>query len=68
MRHPEHLENDLVKWEPEAKRGETKRGSPRQSYLSTFILRDVWIVTKEELQTLVQDRVIWRKISAVDRT
>ena len=42
-------------------------GRPRQSYLST-LLRDVGIISKEELRTLMQDRDIWREISAVDRT
>ena len=40
LRHPELLADDLVTWEPEARRGETKRGRPRQSYLS-MLLRDV---------------------------
>ena len=65
--HPELLANDLKTCEPEARRGETRRGRPRQSYLST-LLRDVGINTKEELRTLMRDRDIWRKISAVDRT
>ena len=63
IRHPELLANDLITWEPEARRGETRRGTPRQSYLST-LLRDVGINTKEELRTLMRDRDIWRKISA----
>ena len=67
LRHPELLADDLVTWEPEARRGETKRGRPRQSYLST-LLRDVGINTKEELRTLMRDRDMWRKISAVDWT
>ena len=45
IRHPEHLADDLVTWEPEARRGEAKRGRHRQSYLST-LLRDVGINTK----------------------
>ena len=61
------LANDLITWEPEARRRETRRGRPRQSYLST-LLRDAGINTKEELRTLMRDRDIWRKISAVDRT
>ena len=65
--HPQILANDLVTWEPKPRRGETRRGRPRQSYLST-LLRDVGINTKEELRTLMRDRDIWRKISAVDRT
>ena len=48
IRHPELLANDIATWEPEARGGETKRGRPRQSYLST-LLRDVGINTKEEL-------------------
>ena len=48
IRHPELLANDLVAWEPDARRGETKRGRPRQSYLST-LLWDVGINTKDEL-------------------
>ena len=69
IRLPKLLANDLVTWEPEAKRGETKRVRPRQSYLST-LLTDVGIntCTKEELRTLMGDRDIQRKISAVDRT
>ena len=67
IRHPELLANDLIKWEPEARRGETRRGRPRQSYLST-LLRDFGINTKEELRTLFRDRDILRKISAVYRT
>ena len=67
IRHPELLANDLVSWEPEARRGETKRDRPRQRYLST-LLRDVGINKKEELRTLMWDRDIWRKKSAVDRT
>ena len=67
IRHPELLTNDLVTWEPEARRGEAKRGRPRQSYLST-LLKDVGINTKEEVRTLMWDRCIWRKISAEDRT
>ena len=35
IRHPELLACDLVTWEPEAQRGEAKRGRPKQSYLST---------------------------------
>ena len=42
IRHPELLANHLITWEPEARRGETRRGGPRQSYLST-LLRDVGI-------------------------
>ena len=67
MRRPELLANDLVSWEPEARRDEAKRGTPRRSYLST-LLRDVGINTKEELRTQMRDKDIWRKISAVDRT
>ena len=48
IRHPELLANDLVTWEPEARRDEAKRDTPRRSYLST-LLRDVGINTKEEL-------------------
>ena len=59
IRHPELLANDLVTWELEARRGETKRGRPRLP---------VGINTKEELQTLMRDRDVWRKISAVYRT
>ena len=67
IRLPKLLSNDLVTWEPEARRRETKRGRTRQSYLST-LLRDVGINTKEELRTLMWDRDIWRKISAEDQT
>ena len=49
IRHPEPLANDLVTWEPEASRGETKRGRPRHCYLPTNF-RHVGI-PKEELQT-----------------
>ena len=35
IRHPELLANDLITWLSEARRGETRRGRPRQSYLST---------------------------------
>ena len=28
IRHPELLANDLVAWEPDARRGETRRGRP----------------------------------------
>ena len=52
---------------PEAQRGEAKRGRPKQSYLSTLI-RDVGTKTKEELRTLMRDRDLWRRISAIDRT
>ena len=47
IRHPELLACDLVTWEPEAQRGEAKRGRPnaKQSYLSTLI-RDVGTKTK----------------------
>jgi len=67
VRHPEILANDLVTWEPGAGHGETKRGRPKQSYLS-MLLRDVGTNSKEELRTLMRDRDIWRGISAVDRT
>ena len=67
IRLPKLLANDLVIWEPEARRRETKRGRTRQSYLST-LPRDVGINTKEELRTLMWDRDIWRKISAEDQT
>ena len=67
IRLPKLLANDLVTWEPEARRRETKRGRTRQSYLST-LPRDVGINTKEELPTLMWDRDIWRKISAEDQT
>ena len=67
IRHPELLACDLVTWEPEAQRGEAKRGRPKQSYLSTLI-RDVGTKTKEELRTLMRDRDLWRRISAIDRT
>ena len=30
IRHPELLACDLVTWEPEAQRGEAKRGRPKQ--------------------------------------
>ena len=49
------MADDLVTWEPEASRGEAKRGRPRQSYLST-LLRDVGINTKEELLIVKSDR------------
>ena len=65
IRHPELLANDLITWEPEARRKETRRGRPWQSYLST-LLRDVGINSKEELRTLMRNRDIWRKTSAVD--
>ena len=42
IRHPELLANYLITWEPEARRGETRWGRPRQNYLST-LLRDVGI-------------------------
>ena len=48
-------------------RGEAKRGRPKQSYMSTLI-RDVGIKTKEELRTLIRDRDLRRRISAIDRT
>ena len=67
IRHPELLACDLVTWEPEAQRGEAKRGRPKQSYLSTLI-RDVGTKPKEELRTLMRDRDLWRRISAIDRT
>ena len=53
--HPELLayDHDLVTWEPEAQRGEAKRGRPEQSYLSTLAM-DVGTGIKEELQTLMQ--------------
>ena len=61
------LANGLVTWDPEAKRGEAKRDRSRQSYLST-LLRNVGMNTKEKLRTLMRDRDICRKISAVDLT
>ena len=69
IRHPELLACDLITWEPEAQRGEAKKGRPKQSYLSTLI-RDVGTKTKEELRTLMRDRDLWRRISAsaIDRT
>ena len=65
--HPELLTCDLVTWEPEAQRGEAKRGRPKQSYLTTLI-KDVGTKTKDELRTLMRDRDLWRRISAIDRT
>ena len=56
---------DLVTWEPRAQRGDAKRGRPKQSYLSTLI-RDAGTKTKEELRTLMRDRDLWRRISAMD--
>ena len=56
----------VIVWEPEAQRGEAKRGRPKQSYLSTLI-RDVGTKTKEELRTLMRDRDL-RRISAIDLT
>ena len=67
VRHPELLACDLVTWEPEAQRGDAKRGRPKRSYLSTLI-KDVGTKTKEELRTLMRDRDLWRRISAIDRT
>ena len=48
-------------------RQKAKRSRPKQSYLSKLI-RDVGTKTKEELRTLMRDRDLWRKISAIDRT
>ena len=67
IRHLELLACDLVTWEPEAQSGEAKRGRPKQSYLSTLI-RDLGTKTKEELQTLMRDSDLWRRISAIDPT
>ena len=46
---------------------EAKRGRPKQSYLSTLI-RDVGTKIKEELGTLMWDRDLWRRISAIGWT
>ena len=54
-------------WDLEAQRGEAKRGRPKQSYLSTLI-RDVGTKIKEELGTLMWDRDLWRRISAIGWT
>ena len=59
IRHPELLACNLVRWEPEAQRGEAKRGRPKQTLTSK---------TKEELRTLMRYRDLWRRISAIDRT
>ena len=63
IRHPELLACNLVRWEPEAQRGEAKRGRPKQT-----LIRDAGTKTKEELRTLMRDRDLWRRISAIDRT
>ena len=33
-----------------------------------FLIRDAGTKTKEELRTLMRDRDLWRRISAIDRT
>ena len=65
IRHPELLASDLVFWEP--MHGRTQQGRIRQSYLS-MLLKEVGTNFKEELQTLMRDRDIWRRLSGVDRT
>ena len=43
IRHPELLANDLVTWEPEARRGDIKRRRPRQNAeLPVNVTKERW--------------------------
>ena len=64
IRHPELLASDLVLWEP--MHGSAQQGRPRHCYLS-ILLKEVGTNSKEEMRTLMRDRVIWRRLSGVDR-
>ena len=68
VRHPEMAVQPLVLWEPT--HGTSRRGRRRTTYVDT-LKRDVWGTGAEtstrELRTLMEDRVEWRRASAVSR-
>ena len=58
IRHTEEMANKLVLWQPTE--GRTGRGRRRVTYVDT-LLRDTGMENVQELWTIMEDRVEWRK-------
>ena len=57
MRHPELSANPLILWEP--KQGNRKRGRCRDTFVNV-LKKDTGLSSNQELQTVMQDRFVWR--------